>query len=198
MGTRLAATTEPGHLRTFIACALPETVRAHLAKVQACLREAPLALRWVKTGNIHLTLKFIGETPVDILERLLAAMHQVAAGRQIIRLQTKGLGVFPNLKRPRVVWVGLEGDLEALAALHADLDEALDPKILPRVTRPFHGHLTLGRARERLPVGVLAEALQHCADNNSPPFTVDRVTLYQSDLRPGGAVYTLLGEAGFG
>ena len=189
------------HLRIFIACALPATVRGHLAEVQACLKQTPLSLRWVKTDQIHLTLKFIGSTPAERVKSVAADMQQAASGRGILRLQTKGLGVFPTLKRPRVLWMGLDGDLEDLAALQADLDQALeelDPKSLPRSRRPYRGHLTLGRARGRLAAVTVVQALRGCGDYRPVHFEVDRVILYQSELRPTGAVYTALTEAKLG
>jgi len=127
-------------------------------------------------------------------------VDRVAAGRADFTLQAGGLGVFPNLKRPRVLWVGLSGATASLAALHADLEQEaarVDAERFPCSRRPYRGHLTLGRARGRLSPAAVAQALKCCADFPSMPFVVDRVLLYRSELKPGGAEYTVLGEARF-
>jgi len=121
MVTQASSLSSCPMMRTFIACDVPRPLREHLAGIQSRLRGIPLDLRWVKPENIHLTLKFLGDTPRHIVDQLREAVDRVAAGRAEFTLQAGGLGVFPNLKRPRVLWVGLSGATASLADLHADL-----------------------------------------------------------------------------
>ena len=188
-------------LRTFIACCLPARLTDQLAGVQDCLRNLRLPLRWVRPDNIHLTLKFLGDLPPDLLPAVERAMT-VAAGCQVpFELRGAGLGYFPGPKRARVVWIGLQGDTLNLGNLQTTLaDEltGLDPDRFPQTRRSFRGHLTVGRVKGRMPLNKALEALKECGGFRSEPFRVNRVALYQSDLRPTGAVYTRLAAAPLG
>lgn len=188
-------------LRTFIACPLPESVTEELAGVQNCLRNLRMPLRWVKPGNIHLTLKFLGDLPRGLLPAVERAMAAAAETQAPFTLRGAGLGCFPNPQRVRVVWVGLAGDTPSLANLQQTLAEELadlDPDRFPRSKRSFRGHLTLGRVKGRLPLRKILEALKQCGGFDSEPFRVERLVMYQSDLRPTGAVYTHLAAAPLG
>jgi 2'-5' RNA ligase len=187
-------------IRAFIACAIPPNLEAYLSEIQACLKLGTLALRWVKPGNIHLTLKFLGDIKFGETDRILAAMERVAVERRPFTLQAQGLGVYPGFKNPRVLWAGLGGDTPGLNSLHTDLESELagiggagcGPS-----KRPFRGHLTLARAKGRLSPRKVAEVLRRCGNFAPELFGVDRLILYKSDLKPGGAVYTSLGEVEF-
>ena len=184
-------------IRTFIAIDLPESVLRAIAKAQDKLRRAGFGIRWVRPQGIHLTLKFLGDIEKDTVEKIHGAMEAAARSVSPPTLRGEGFGVFPDFRRPRVVWVGIAGDLEVLQGLQRDLDSELNGLGFPREKRAFKGHLTLGRAKGRLDGNQLRRALQRFEDFRTEPFTAEAVTLFQSDLRPTGAVYTKLAEAHF-
>lgn len=184
-------------IRTFIAIDLPDAVRQVMAECQEKLRRAGLGLRWVKPAGIHLTLKFLGDIEREVIAQIHGAMEQAAREAAPFVLKGDGLGVFPDFKRPRVLWMGLSGDMERLVDLQRNLDARLRGLGFAREKRAFKGHLTLGRVKGRLDGNQLRRALQRFEGFGTEAFTAEAVTLFQSDLRPSGAVYTHLAEVRF-
>lgn len=182
-------------IRAFIAADIPGEVLAAIRDVGQAVRRCGFGIRWVPLGNIHLTLKFLGDTPRRDLGRVGEAMAESAARCPALSLRAAGLGVFPDMRRPRVLWVGLHGGIERLAAVRRHLDDLLAPMGVEREKRPFRGHLTIGRMKTRIESKKLADALQRLGDFESGVFTLDRIHLYQSELTPGGARYTRLSSA---
>ncbi|MBW2018847.1 MAG: RNA 2',3'-cyclic phosphodiesterase [Deltaproteobacteria bacterium] len=181
-------------IRAFIAISLPEPVLEVIARAQETLRGLGLNIRWVRKEGIHLTLKFLGDIQRDDVEKIHAAMEQATKAFSSFTLRGEGMGVFPDLKRPRVVWIGISGDVEALRALQRDLESQLNGLGFPKEKRTFKGHLTVGRVKGRLGRTKLSEALEAVRDFRTASFTAQSVVLFQSDLRPGGAVYSKLAE----
>jgi 2'-5' RNA ligase len=186
-------------VRAFVALSLPPQVLDHVGQVQRRLRQDPAArpVRWSRPDQVHLTLKFVGNVPGDELERLRAALSAVCTGQPSLELALTGLGCFPHTRHPRVVWIGLGGDLGRLADLQRRIEDALrgfGDHVEER--RPFHPHLTLGRVNAHGEEGrKLADLL---ARERVPPleaWTVHRVDLIRSELRPQGAHHTLLHSA---
>lgn len=182
-------------LRTFVAISLPDAVRRGLEAIQSDWRGCGFPVRWVRGGSIHLTLKFLGEIEAASVAAVEGAMQRAAAERTGFRLRTEGVGVFPAPRNARVLWAGIGGDRDRLLSLHASLEEALAAEGFSRDRRPFQGHLTLGRAKGRIPAGVLAEALSRWESHRSEYFPVSEIVLYRSRLLPGGAVYDPLRTA---
>lgn len=188
-------------VRAFIAIELPPPLHAALAAAQAALRgndaAVARAVRWVDTQAIHLTLKFLGDTPAQRLDAIGSALEQAAAARSPLTLSLARAGCFPNARQPRVLWVGLGGELDGLAAMQAAIERAIAPLGFPAEARPFTPHLTLGRLRDdaspaaRQQLGAAMLALRIPAAS----FVVASVSLMRSDLRPDGAVYTRLRAA---
>ncbi len=176
-------------IRAFIAIGLPANVKAALGDVAAALAAGVPrgAVRWVRPEQMHLTLRFLGDTPIDRLPALAAALDDVA-GRQasfVLRLTTTGC--FPNARRPRVVWVGLGGEAAALAALVAGLNAALGALGLPPENKPFRAHLTLGRVKD----DRVAQGIDWSAAVSPLNVPVTAVHLIESQLRPEGPLYTV-------
>ncbi len=175
-------------LRTFIAVELPPQAREALAQTQVRWRAfAPVTVRWADPQGVHLTLKFLGNITHEQTVNVTAAMERVARGVTPFQLALGAAGAFPNLQRPRVLWMGMIGELETLQALQQRLEEALATLGFPREERPFSPHLTLGRLRDpRKAVPGLSGALP------SATWVVDQLILFRSTLLPSGAVYTPL------
>jgi RNA 2',3'-cyclic 3'-phosphodiesterase len=181
--------------RLFVAIALSDAARQELAAAQARLRRLILPVRWVEPAGAHLTLKFLGATDPERVAALIAALRAVAAQSAPFTLYTSAPGVFPNARRPRVLWLGLAGPLEQLAALQVAVDTTLEALAFPRDTQPFRPHLTLGRVRERATIGdpaALTAAFVALGKRAAAPVPVTALCLLRSELQPGGAHYTPL------
>jgi 2'-5' RNA ligase len=184
-------------LRLFIAVLAPPAVRAAAATAQARLRAPALPVRWVDLAGLHVTLQFLGATAPDLAPPLMAALADVAAGARPLALRTAGLGLFPNPTRARVVWLGLAGEIERLAALQAAALAATGPLGFTAESRPFTPHLTLGRVREAATPSERAAVGRAVAASSPPPATawpVDDLALMVSTLGPSGATYRPLGR----
>jgi 2'-5' RNA ligase len=186
-----------GAVRVFVAVELPEGTRAALEGVQARLAAARLPLRLTRPEGIHLTLAFIGDIPAARVPALTGAIEQAAAGVPVFTLRAEGLGMFPNARRPRVVWAGVQGDpadRARLDAVHAALIPALAAAGFTADPR-FDPHLTLARVTDRATAAeaaALGTTVQGLALPGGLDFTVAHISLMRSDLRPGGAIYTRL------
>ncbi len=181
-------------IRTFIAISLPGAVLQAICQAQDTLRSQGLHIRWVRKEGIHLTLKFLGNIDIDKVARVQASMERAAKTFAAFTLKGEGIGVFPNPRRPRVVWTGISGDIDVLISLQGELESELVPLGFPKEKRRFKGHLTLGRVKGRLDQAGLGAALEALADFQTESFTVRSVVLFQSDLRPSGVVYSKLAE----
>jgi len=182
-------------VRAFIAFKLPSDVMDLLQQIQSELKKEDLPIKWVRPDNIHLTLKFLGDVQPSELERIGAAMQAAVAPISPLTLCARGLGVFPSVKRPRVLWCGIGGELETLSRLHSGLDEALAELGIEKEARNFKGHLTLGRVKGKVDPDVMIEALTQYGHMVSRAFVLRRLTLYQSELKPTGPVYRELATA---
>jgi 2'-5' RNA ligase len=182
-------------IRTFIAVEIPEKVISSIARVQEGIKNYGFKIRWVRPESIHLTLKFLGNIEAADTENIGRAVFEASKEYTPLSLQAKGIGVFPGIKRPRVVWVGITGQLETLVRLQKTLDKNLEAIGFPKEKRPFKGHLTLGRIKKKIDTNTFIEALDTFGNFETETFTADRVVLYKSELKASGAVYTKLMNA---
>lgn len=182
-------------VRAFLAIPLPEEVLLRARQIQKALAAPLPGVRWVRSEAMHLTLRFFGEVSEETLDRVGEVMLSVGRLCSPFRVEVIGAGAFPSPARPRVFWLGFGGE-EPLLALHAALEEQLAGIGIPAEKRPFSPHLTLGRARYRLPPAQAAlEPYQNLHCGTVP---VDRIVLYESRLQPTGAVYLPLKTAVLG
>lgn len=177
-------------LRAFIAVDLSESVRSSLGQVQEVLKRQRFRVKWVRPTNIHLTLKFLGNIEGADVEKISGAMAQATKDCKALSLVARGIGVFPNIRRPRVIWAGLSGQLEILQDLQRSLEDHLADLGFPKESRGFNAHLTLGRVKGKINSDRLKAAMSKLTGFESKPFDVNRIILFKSELRPSGAVYT--------
>jgi RNA 2',3'-cyclic 3'-phosphodiesterase len=177
-------------VRLFIAIEIPEDIRTTFASLLKEFCAIAPQLRWVRTENLHVTLKFLGETEsakLDALQNVLSAVRSPYP----VNLEFRGLGFFPNEKRPRVFWAGIEASPN-LRTLATDIDQAAHPLGFLLEDRPFTPHLTLAR----FPVpGIPPKLLQAMNEKSSHSFgslTAKEFHLIESRLKPSGAEYTTL------
>lgn len=179
-------------LRAFIAVELPEAAVLYAMKVQEVLKTYRFKARWIPPENMHLTLKFLGDIVSGDAEKIGEALGEAARNDGPIRLAAGGLGGFPGIKKPRVIWCGLKGDTEALVRLQSRLDALLSAFGFPKGKRVFQGHLTLGRVKGGIDPKKMLDAVKEIGTLDPVEFTADTITLFRSDLKPSGAVYTKL------
>ena len=180
---------KPEMWRLFVALEIPETLRTKLDALGQYLRRFNLGARWVKPEGLHLTLKFLGDTSPDQVDALTAALAPLAGASPGLELSATGLGVFPNKRKPRVLWVGLGGDTEACIALASQIDEATGALGFPTENRPFTPHLTLARFKKRVSPKALDKALSQWGQHTFEPFVIDELVLFRSHLQSSGARY---------
>jgi 2'-5' RNA ligase len=179
-------------IRAFLAIDLPGSLRLGLAQVQGKLKESGADVRWVPVGNIHLTLKFFGNIPEADVEAIAAAAREAAAKQAPFQLQITEPGAFPSVRAPRVVWLGLGGDVLPLSQFYHRLEKAFAALGHLPEDRAFHPHLTLGRVKSPQGRERLAKMLQTLPPISWPPFQVKEIILFRSQLSPQGSTYTPL------
>lgn len=182
-------------IRTFIAFKLPYNTVSSISNLQEGIRSYGFKVRWVRPENIHLTFKFLGNIDKAHAEKVGRAMSESVEGHTPVLLAVKGIGVFPDIKRPRVVWVGVTGQIDLLVKLQKRLDKKLEEIGIPRENRQFKSHLTLGRVKEKVDPEKFIEAMKEFEGFESETFILDRIILFKSELRPAGPVYTKLMSA---
>lgn len=177
-------------MRAFMAVEITEPVRAALAREIESLRRAADPVKWVEPQNIHLTVKFLGDVPDDKIAVLAARARECCARFPACDLELKGAGAFPNMGRPRVIFVDGADQPPVLADLAAALDDAMTEFGIAREERGFRCHITLGRVRMPRPAPDLAEKLRKMQNTSFGIVPVKEVVLMKSDLTPRGPIYT--------
>ena len=185
-------------LRTFIAIELPERIQSSIRQLQNDLKKYRLNVRWVRTENIHLTLKFLGNIQTLDVQRIAGAIADTAETQDAFELKAAGIGVFPNIRNPRVLWTGLSGNVPALLSLHQSLENYLGKQRVKKDKRRFKGHLTLGRAKGKIDARQMMDTIVACGGFESDVFSVRSITFFQSDLQKAGPVYTPIMRAPLG
>lgn len=176
--------------RTFIAVELSDECRRLVAGVQDRLRTAGAVLRWVRPENLHYTLSFLGEIPAAQVARAVVATRSAVGRIPPFQVSIGGLGAFPSLERPQVVWVGCTEGSEVLGRLAGEVKAALGRERLPADPKPFRPHLTLGRAKDSRQWGDLVRAVRAHRDSAVGQEWVRTVTVMESRLTPEGPIYT--------
>ena len=183
-------------LRSFIAVEIPseiqDTIAQHLASLQKALPR-PL-IRWVAPQNVHLTLKFLGDVSPINLETMAEALRIEANAHRSFSMLVGGIGAFPNSRRARVIWIGLEAP-PSLSVLQHGVEAAAATLGYSAEDRPFSPHLTVGRVGQSATVADLHKvhtALEGTKIGSLGQVWVEAIHIFKSDLRPGGSVYTPL------
>ena len=174
-------------MRLFVAFDLPQDVRDILGECIARLRQDAVSAKWMRPEALHVTLKFIGHVPEDMLSRIRAAVEPVRSSAPV-EMQFRGIGFFPNDHRPRVIWCGVAASLN-LASLAADVDAALEPLGIATESRAFLPHLTLARFKGPGNIAELREAASKYRDREFGSVRASEFHLFESFLKPSGAEY---------
>jgi len=183
-------------LRTFIAVDFPIEIKEKIIEITAYFQSKlpPAQIKWVEPDHMHLTLKFMGETPHDKLVQIKQSIHQVISVFPSFEIEIKALGMYPNNQRPRVIWLGINAE-NYLILLHNQLDQALKGEGIKSDRRPFSPHLTIGRVRrnaDQESIIQIGKILSQFKIASLGRIKIDEILYYQSVLTPQGPIYTIL------
>ena len=178
-------------LRLFFALETPSTVREEIAALSRMLRQTGADVRWETPARSHCTLRFLGDTEESLLPGLVQAAAPIARETPGVRVRYANIGAFPEMRDPRILWVGIEDPAGILLRLREGIDGALERLGIPREEKRFHPHVTLGRVRSRKGIDDLITAMKSTTFE-SPPATLKELLLFKSELHSAGSVYTTL------
>ena len=185
-------------MRAFLGLSLPEEIRESLRQLQRDLAASQADVKWVKPGNLHVTLKFLDEITEEQRRDVEVLLTRLADKEGTFALGVAEVGAFPSMSAPRVVWVGLSEGTETVARIAKTIEEAGRAIGLRREERPFAAHLTLGRLRSSRRRQELVRHLQHITWQPPAPWLVTSVTLYESVLSSSGPEYRVLADVPLG
>ncbi len=185
-------------VRSFIAIELPDELKQGLTQLEARLKMGKQPwVKWADPYSIHLTLKFLGNIAVDRISEITRAMEEAVQGVSPFHLEAKDLGVFPNLRRVQVIWVGVSGEVDKLNQLQQHIESKLARLGFTPESRPFTPHLTLARLRDRASLDErqrLGQLIASTRFEAAYAIKVDAINLMRSQLTREGAIYSRIGS----
>jgi len=179
-------------VRSFVAIEFPHQVHDLCARIQQDLAPKLHGVSWVKRGNVHLTLKFLGNITSTQRDSILPSLQAAAAAQGPFVIELGGVGVFPDLRRPRVIWLGMSQGKRACVALASFIDASLSKLGFVAERKPVRPHLTLGRIRRSVDASVLQSLETQYEELGLLAIRVEQIVLMQSVLSSKGSIYTPL------
>lgn len=181
-------------VRTFIAIKLTPEIISNISGVQEELKKSVIEVKWVKPENIHLTLKFLGHITPEELEKVKLATRETLKPFAPFEVSVSGLGAFPKIEYPRVIWVGIDKGKKELTKIASRIEENLAKIGFAKEKRGFSPHLTLGRIKSLKGGERLIETFTKLKASNLGSMRVTKISIMKSELKPLGPVYTSLEE----
>lgn len=179
--------------RTFLAIPLADAFSTAVTSILDETKRESEGIKWVDPAQIHLTLHFFGPTSSEAVDKIVSCVEPLAKSSAPLELALGEIGYFPGREKPRVIWVGLNGDVAELCVLQKEIEENLQGSGFVCETRPFHPHITLGRAKQGNKIRIPeSSSLKLSLPINKTPRRIDRIILYRSDLTPMGPHYEAL------
>lgn len=180
-------------IRSFIAVDIDDPVLVDkIARIQLSIADTGAKLKLVERKNFHITLKFLGEIPQSLVDRVIEALKKISFNSFYIEL--KGVGAFPSLTRPRVIWIGVSKGFEELKKVHEKVEKELSRIGFPRNREEFVAHLTIARVKGSYNLSRLSAVLRELQDIEVGEFKVSSIRLKKSTLTPRGPIYSTLYE----
>ena len=180
-------------IRSFLAFELPPDMKTIVTRVSGEMRKSSLEVKWIRVDNIHLTVVFMGNINSEDIGAIGKEIQKVCLRYGPFDVSLHALGCFPNRRKPRVIWLGLDGDLNRMAFFRDHLQDALRPFGIKEEKRRYRPHLTLGRTRKSYRrSSSLEDYIMRYEDLTGPVCSLNELILFKSDLKPSGAVYTKL------
>lgn len=181
----------PSVMRCFISIELPRELKKEMDAATASLRASNADIKWVSPENLHLTLKFLGDTPEELLPRIKEELASALREKARFRVRLSGIGVFPDRRRPRVIWIGMQ-DSDNLLLIQKSVDDAMAKLGYESEGRPFRAHLTLGRIRSQRGLDAVLRVFDVLKDMVFGDMEVEAVSVMKSELSPKGSKYSEL------
>ena len=186
-------------IRTFIAVDVSPAVLRRAADLIERLRASDAPVKWVDVSKMHLTLKFLGDVAEADLPAVCDAVTQVATTLEPFDISLAGAGAFPDQRRPRTVWIGIDRGTDALCRLQTAVDRSLRKIGFPKEQRRFHPHLTIGRIRQSgTAASLLGDRIRELEQFDAAGATIDNVVVFASHLAKAGPTYQVLSRAPLG
>jgi RNA 2',3'-cyclic 3'-phosphodiesterase len=182
-------------MRTFVAVNFEQPIRAKITQTRNELTPLSKKIKWVEEQNLHLTLKFLGEIEEKTVVEIDEALKNTLSNTAQFDINLAGLGVFPGLSRPRVIWIGIEKGKDELAQLNLEIESRLEPLGFMTEERPFSPHLTIGRVKEPLnekESGILSGFIERFHSEEISIKIVQQIDLMKSVLSRSGSVYSII------
>ena len=184
-------------IRSFIAVDIPDSVKSELVSLILSLQKAEADVKWVRKENLHLTLKFLGRISEDQVTHTQQILERISKKQQRFSFHLAGLGGFPTLEHPRVLWAGIDRGVKMLEALAAKIESEIAQIGIKGEDHPFSPHLTLGRVRSPKNLQKLAALMEQTNFSSSEEILLDHVTFYKSILSPKGSIYEVIQKSQF-
>ncbi len=178
-------------IRTFIAIEIPEDIKKKIASIVDNLKDRLPGLSWVRPATLHVTVKFLGGVEKERIEPIKEILERIGSETRPFELTIAGMGGFPSLRMPRVLWIGIEISQE-LAELHRKVTQEISGLGFEEEKRPFRPHLTICRARDEAQRRRLSRELARFEPAICETFVAEGIILFKSELNPGGAIHTPL------
>ena len=179
-------------IRTFIAIDTPETVTKVALSLQSSVKVNPKAVRWVRKENIHITLRYIGPTAPGEVDKINRLLSEIVGQNSDLSLNVSGTGCFPKKKRPRILWLGVDGEVAELKLLVEMINSEMVQLGYPQEERNYSPHISIGRIR--YPQKVTPDVTDFLSAEYEPiSWNIPKIIFYQSELLPSGAIYSILG-----
>jgi len=182
-------------MRAFIAIELPPEIKEYLSRIQNKLKTCQADMKWVKPGNTHLTLKFLGEINEEQSEKAASILKATAENNPSFIIKLASIAAFPGINAPRMIWLGIDQGETEMRKLVRDLEEKLSGIGMPQESREFSAHITLARNRSCRNQQALAAGITRLNDKLKTEeyiFTADKLTFFKSSLTTLGPVYEAL------
>ena len=180
-------------IRAFIAISIPKEIIKFLHDLQGKLQKSGIKASWPNPANMHLTLKFFGHVNVSKIDAIKSCMIKAVAGIPIHSLSASGIGVFPSVKKARVIWTGTRGQTDVLEKLVNRLEDIFSEDMeIKKENRRFSPHLTLARIKQPIYPKTVIKLLQEFKDFQSDDFVVSEIKFFQSELISSGAVHKII------
>ncbi|MBE0425519.1 MAG: RNA 2',3'-cyclic phosphodiesterase [Nitrospirae bacterium] len=178
-------------LRCFIAIGITEPIKKDIGEIIGLLTKYDVDVKWVIPENIHITLKFLGNTPDVLLPKIKSSLSDIISYYKPFYIKIYGTGVFPNRKHPRVIWVGVK-NTDILAKIKNGIEESMESLGYQKEDKEFNPHLTLGRVRSQKGIHNVIAELDNFKEKDFGTIRVEGIKMMKSDLKPGGAKYSCL------
>jgi len=179
------------NIRCFIAIRIGEPIEKQISDLISSLKKYDADVKWARPNGMHITLKFLGDTPESMIQKIKDTLVHAVSSFDPFFITISGIGAFPDLKRPRVFWVGIQ-NTDSLERLHREIEIRMSQLGFAEEKRSFHPHVTLGRVRSQRGIKAVSRKLDLLYNTEFGKSHVGKLELMKSELKPAGAEYTCL------